>query len=300
MVTTSSEPRRHHYIPQWYLRQFGTRDEIAVFDKSTGLVEVRRPRDVAFEIGFYDIDHPDLPRTAFETVLGNVENHAANAVRKLLDQGLDSLTSDQHEDLAAFVVTLQVRVPSARPAIENHLRVRLDRIRAQLPEDELRAMAGRDLTAEEIAAVRRPSPDAALPEGVMPYGVALALGSFVDQLLTDYDWSVVEVEPAQLISCDTPLKVLSEHHDGESSFVAELPLDQSHVLLLRSGPGGPMLVERGGWDGWFLDERTGRPALNLFQKFALMKAERYVFGHPDNPLWSEIAAPGTSRADPAA
>lgn len=73
------EPRKHHYVPQWYLRQFGTKREIAVYNKRTGAFTVGNPKDVAFEVGLYDLDHPQLPRWTFEKVLSNVENNAAPA-----------------------------------------------------------------------------------------------------------------------------------------------------------------------------------------------------------------------------
>lgn len=137
------EPRKHHYVPQWYLRQFGTKREIAAYNKRTGAFSVINPKDAAFEVGLYDLDHPQLPRWAFEKVLSNVENHAAPAVRKVIRSGLSALTDEEREDIAAFVATQQLRVPSHRSALAKNLSTTLDRVRSRLTDDEIRQIAGR-------------------------------------------------------------------------------------------------------------------------------------------------------------
>ena len=59
----SQEPRRHHYVPQWYLRRFASDGKVAVFDLQAGRLRLQSPRSVALVDGLYDIDHAELPRT---------------------------------------------------------------------------------------------------------------------------------------------------------------------------------------------------------------------------------------------
>lgn len=136
------EPRKHHYVPQWYLRQFGTKHQIAAYDKRTGELSIVHPKDAAYEVGLYDLDHPDLPRWAFEKVFSNVENHGALAVRKVIGSGLEILSDAEREDVAAFVATQQLRVPSHRAAVAQNLSSTLTRIRAGLTPEEIRDIAG--------------------------------------------------------------------------------------------------------------------------------------------------------------
>jgi hypothetical protein len=282
------EPRKHHYVPQWYLRQFGTKREIAVYDKRAGTLSVMRPKDAAFEVGFYDLDHPQLPRWAFEKVLSNVENHAAPAVRKAISSGLHALTDEEREDIAAFVATQQLRVPSHRSAVAKSLSTTLDRIRARLTDDEIRQITGQDLTLKEMELIRGPSLSSAEPVGVMPYGVSVALSRFMEELLGDYRWSVLTVQPGELITSDTPVKPMTERSaDGTPSVFADVPLDPAHVLVLQTGDGGDVTAALGGADAWFRDA-TWEPSLKCFQNLNFMKAERWVFGHPDNSIWSEL------------
>lgn len=284
----TQEFRKHHYVPQWYLRQFGTKREIAVYDKRAGTLSVVRPKDAAFEIGLYDLDHPQLPRWAFEKVLSNVENHAAPAVRKAIRSGLDALTHEEREDIAAFVATQQLRVPSHRTAVARNLSTTLDRVRSRLTDEEIRQVAGRDLTPEAVELIRGPSLSSAEPPGVMPYGVSVALTQFVDELISDYRWSLLTFKLAELITSDTPVKAMTERSaDGTSSVFADVPLDPAHALVLQTGEGGDATAALGGPDAWFRDA-SGEPSLKCFQNLNFMKAERWVFGHPGNPIWQNL------------
>jgi hypothetical protein len=272
------------------LRQFGAKRQIAAYEKRTGALSIVNPKDAAFEIGLYDLDHPELPRWTFEKVLSNVENHAAPAVRKAIQNGLESLTPDEQENIAAFVATQQLRVPGHRDSVASHLSARLDRIRAHLSDDEVGHFAGRDLTPREIDLIRGPSLGTTEPPGVMAYGISIALNQFTSELLNDYRWSLLRVHPGELITSDTPVKTMTERSaDGTASVFADIPLDSSNVLVMQSGDGGTVTAERGGVDAWFR-ESDGSPSLKTFQNLNFMKADRWVFGHPDNPIWEQIAS----------
>lgn len=282
------EYRKHHYVPQWYLRQFGTKNEIASYDKQTGAFSIVHPKDAVYEVGLYDLDHPELPPWAFEKVLSNVENHGAMAVRKAISSGLNSLTNDEREDVAAFVATQYLRVPRHRPAVATNLSATLDRVRSALTVEHIREIAGRDLTSEEVELIRGPSLSEAEPPGVMPYGISLALSRFVGELLTDYRWSLIAVTPAELITSDTPVKPMTDQSsDGTKSVFADVPLDQGHVLILQTGKGGQGTERLGGPEGWFLDSDE-QPSLRTFQNLNFMKGDRWVFGHADNPIWRQL------------
>lgn len=140
----------------------------------------------------------------------------------------------------------------------------------------------------EIELIRGPSLSSAEPVGVMPYGVSVALSRFVDELLSDYRWSLFTFRPEELITSDTPVKAMTERSaDGTPSVFADVPLGPAHVLVLQTGEGGVVTADLGGPDAWFRDA-AGEPSLKCFQNLNFMKAERWVFGHPDNPIWQEL------------
>lgn len=295
-ATTEQEPRKHHFDPQWYLRRFGNRDQyrIAVYDKRTHAFGIKRPKEVAFEVGLYDIEHPDIPRWACEKVLSNVENDAAPAVVKAISTGLGALSDDEREAIAAFIATQLARVPSHRQAVLRQIDRSLAHSRSRLSDAEVRQVAGRDLTDREIEVIRGPALRPFEPCGAMAWGVGYALNRWVGELLTDYRWSLLTFDRPELITSDTPVRPISGQVSDGSPFVfVDIPLGPGHALVLQSDEGGT-ITGLGGVDDWYRDS-DGRPSLEEFQRLSIFRAERWLFGHPDNPLWEEIGASTSSR-----
>ena len=283
------EPRKHHYVPQWYLRRFGSKREIGVYDKVTGTLEVLRPKDVAYVEGLYDLDNPDLPRSAVETLLSNIENCAARAFRQLVSSGLDSLSATQREDIAAFVAAQQLRVPSHRKELMGLVHDLLTKVRAGLSDDEIRRIAHPvELTAEQLTQIRGPRQSSGDLNSLVAGGLVVMLPRFTAELLSDYRWSMITFDRPGLITSDTPVKAMTERDaTGGVSVFVDLPIDPSHALLLQTGLGGTATALRGGPDAWYRDEE-GTPSIRTFQNINFMKAERLVFGHPANPIWVDL------------
>jgi hypothetical protein len=119
-----------------------------------------------------------------------VENHAAPAVRNAIRSGLDALTHEQREDIAAFVATQQLRVPSHRTVVAKNLSTTLDRVRSRLTEDpgrwSTRQRSGgakasrirRDLTRPTICAGHSSNP--MRTPGLS--GVCVPQGGFIDDI----------------------------------------------------------------------------------------------------------------------
>ena len=283
------EPRKHHFVPQWYLRQFGSKRQIAVFDKTTGQYATSRPKNIAYVEGLYDLDHPILARTAVERLLSNIESRAAPAFRLLARQGVDALNDEQREDVAAFVAAQQLRVPSHGDALRRFVSSTLDRVRAELTDEEVYELAGDvTLTREQIDLIRGPRLGGSEPRGLVGGGVVIALRQHTAELLDDFTWTVLEFDRPELITSDTPVKAMTERDRlGRVSVFAEVPVDGSHVLVLQSGSGGTTTASRGGLDGWFR-HADGTPSLECFQNLNFLKAQRYVFGSVTNPIWSVL------------
>jgi hypothetical protein len=151
-------------------------------------------------------------------------------------------------------------------------------------------VAGRDLTGREIELIRGPTLKPFEPPGAMAWGVGYALNLWVDELLTSYRWSLFAFDPAELITSDTPVRPMGEQGiDGHPSVFADIPLDPGHALVLQTGEGGTIAAGLGEPHAWFRNA-DGQPSPKQFQKLSIYRAERWLFGHPDNPLWDEIGA----------
>jgi uncharacterized protein DUF4238 len=109
-----------HYVPKVLLRNFAepekkpSNEKIWVFDKSNSSIFPTNLRNIAAECGFYDIDGDDHP-IATESVLSELEAHAARSLRKIIEErSLSSLSSEERTWLSIFCAVQFVRVPNAR------------------------------------------------------------------------------------------------------------------------------------------------------------------------------------------
>ncbi len=104
-----SVPKRHHYLPQFYLKGFGVAGQLWVYDREKGGIRKQGPKTVAVEKGFYAVRGPDgeLDYAEVEKRLGVVESQAAPAIRKLDEGG--ALELNERYALAMFVALLKYR-----------------------------------------------------------------------------------------------------------------------------------------------------------------------------------------------
>ena len=111
-----SEPKRHHYLPEFYLAGF-TRERsrsaaFTVFDLDADEFRSQTPQATAVERFRYAVvdettGHRDM---RVEQLLGDIEGDAAPAIRKL--ENREALTQDEREALAFFCAFLHNRVPA--------------------------------------------------------------------------------------------------------------------------------------------------------------------------------------------
>jgi hypothetical protein len=104
-----------HYVPQFILRGFASgRKQVFVLDKQTGRTFKTSTRNIAAQLGFYDIEvHGDT--RSLDPLFTELEDATAIIVKAILEvRHLRLLTEDQRKTLALFVVSLMLRTDSRR------------------------------------------------------------------------------------------------------------------------------------------------------------------------------------------
>lgn len=112
------EKRRHHYIPQFYLRGFASQEtsnrrqpSLWVCDIESGSIAQRTPRNLAVEIGYYAIEtEHGLDYQTLENELARMEDQAAFALRQFLSPPVGSRGAMEPE-ISLFIAWLACRVP---------------------------------------------------------------------------------------------------------------------------------------------------------------------------------------------
>ena len=116
-----NDPIRHHYSPQFYLRQWaGVDGRLFRYHRPYDhtVVSKRSPEHTGFEDYLYTVEHGDDPQIIEKGFFSNVDNYSAPILEALsqLGPGLVTLGSghlgnDQRSDWTRFINSLQLRGP---------------------------------------------------------------------------------------------------------------------------------------------------------------------------------------------
>jgi hypothetical protein len=117
-----SEPRKHHYLPQFYLRGFPANGQsVLQIEKQTLRKYMCSIKDAAAIRDYHELDDPSYEDTnALEKSLAAIESDLATAIRRAVAVGI--ATAEVHTRLVEFVSLMRVRVPAFKAHIEEFLR----------------------------------------------------------------------------------------------------------------------------------------------------------------------------------
>jgi hypothetical protein len=122
-----SSPRRHHYLPQFYLRGFCRGNEFWIFDREKGQFRLQTPVNTTVQTDFYSFRQQDGsidPKP--ERFLATVETIAAPAIAKADEGGFLSL--EEQQAISLFAALQMVRVPDFEKRHEELRRGILERL----------------------------------------------------------------------------------------------------------------------------------------------------------------------------
>lgn len=103
-------PKRHHYLPQFYLERFCRDKILQTFDRESGLYRGQAPKNTAVIGQYYTVTDKDGNKdTAIETFLSQVEGWAKPIIDKI-DKGA-CINDEEKLNLSLFISLLYVRVP---------------------------------------------------------------------------------------------------------------------------------------------------------------------------------------------
>src|SRR5437899_457179 len=112
--------RRHHYLPQFYLRNFvgeHPKGKLWVYTKDAKSFRAASPRDLAVERDYHTMVRRDgvVDRNTMEDTVASLENIAAPVIQKIL-RGT-ALSFEDHQIFALFISQLLLRVPARRDTV---------------------------------------------------------------------------------------------------------------------------------------------------------------------------------------
>jgi hypothetical protein len=294
---TLSTPRRHHYLPQFYLAGFtpsGQKDDfLHVLDKETGKTWKSRPAGVAHQSDYYRLDEGAPDPFAFEKGLSQFEGEAAATLKAVLSQQCIP-DFDHRVTLMNLIALSAIRVPSQRNILADAQR-RLFQLTTQLmvstPEAWEALKARAKAAGHEVGNI----PYEEMRDFIMDESLYTIELSREGQILTTFKaldaiiplllnrkWSIaIAGEGAgNFICCDNPV---ARHWtiDKHPPIVPGFGLKHSYIVMPLDRKTA-LIGEWGGEEEVFETDRRGVAQLN---SLVLAAADRFVFYPNEDTPW---------------
>lgn len=104
------ESKRHHYLPQFYLKGFASANKICVYDRELNEYRIQTPVNTAIEKDYYTfIDKFGEKNKSVEKILADIEGKASPVFNKIKKQEL--ISDDEKAKMSLFLTHLIYRVP---------------------------------------------------------------------------------------------------------------------------------------------------------------------------------------------
>jgi hypothetical protein len=283
-----SDPKRHHYVPAFYLAGF-TRlrrrhDHLIVYDREKNEFRTQTPDTSAHQRFYYATEGEHGERDlSIEKFLGELEGAVKPLIDKLTHQ--DVISADERATLALFFALMHTRVPQFERSLNEV---------ADLTQKTLNRL--RYPTVEEVRATmrqignERAFPPSATPEEAfsmltgdefrfephrndtirMMLHMAIDIGGFFDQMT----WHIVHTEAgSQFVALDAPVVLLPPHDwTGERGYGFLTP---GTMTLIPLTAGCALFMENAG----AATDHSVMPdeGVHINNKGIVSHSERYVF-----------------------
>lgn len=111
-----SNPKRHHYLPEFYLKEFSREKVLFVYDRELNEYREQIPKDTVVMSHYYTLkDDKGNKNAEIETYLSHLEGNAKPIIKKLeIGKGI---YEEEKELLAIFISFLMNRVPDFEKSI---------------------------------------------------------------------------------------------------------------------------------------------------------------------------------------
>jgi hypothetical protein len=280
-----AEPRKHHYLPQFYLRGFsGNGKQIFQIEKREARGYLCSIRDAAAIRDYHNLDHDDAEDPyALEKRLSDIEDQLAKALAEVIRSGIVSDIS--HARLVEFVSLMRVRVPAFKQHIEESLRQvvrstgKILELKGKLPPPPkglVNTFAGDGITIS-ISNWK-----------CLEYMFGLASDKEILRLLASMTPSILRAPQGKvLLTCDQPVAVFNPEADPANAYGIGLAHPRTQISFPLSS--GVLLLLT--WDQDAVRERLLLPdEVNEFNRRSAVMAEALLFAPKQSEAAIEVVA----------
>lgn len=110
-------PKRHHFLPRFYLENFAENGLLAVYDRKVNEIRSQQPHNTGVIGHFYTMKDSDgRNRFEIEQILSEYEGKSKPIIDKLADGEL--ISEDERSDLAIFISFAAMRTPDVIDSVK--------------------------------------------------------------------------------------------------------------------------------------------------------------------------------------
>jgi hypothetical protein len=228
-----SDPRKHHYIPAFYLKQWAGADGcVCTMRKVRRGLHVRRlsPRGTGYKRDLYRIDNvpPEVAQSFESEFLKFTDTHACLALEKLLHRG-SAWTDKLRSAWARFILSLIFRNPENVSRIRDHI-LEMWRVGFELVRDNYDPTQNNNIPFEQFSA----------SHSIGHLEAAQFLKEIIDNEriapdLMSMRWYVMPLDKSNtmLMTSDRPLDM---PHLGSPDAYLTLPIGPRHLFIAFRRP----------------------------------------------------------------
>lgn len=284
-----SPPRKHHYLPQFYLRGF-SRDGRTLYQiqKATGKAVPGSVRDLAAKRDYHRLDSEKISdQFELERRLADFEGVLAQGLQRVLDYGI--CDTENHGCIVQLVSLFRCRVPAFKQYVEAMLRssVRsVGKIMEQKGEFELPPHLEEPLSFDNLSIE--------ISNWIcLRFMFLQAVDPGIRQVLASMNHEILEAPSGtEFITCDQPVALFNprarpsdEYGVGLATPETELSLPLSRDRILRLS-----------WTKEVEPKRVlSSSEVDEFNRRALIMATSYLFCSDDSVLNHDLLAANRER-----
>lgn len=306
-----SVARRHHVVPQFYLRGFAEDEKLRTVRLPGDQRFTQVVRKAASETDFYTLEGHEDGADAFEKALASIEGEASRVFDSVVN-GVWPLAVGDRTALAYFVALQAVRGPEQRRNME-HVLAQKARIEIGFNgkagvKGWFKRNRGIDLTDEQAemawAQATQPSGPPIRVAPILHIKQMVALAEDLLKYISGRPWSLVQFDRRSLITSDAPVGLVRHAAEPDpwmgvgfmTAWGITFPLTRKLGILM----GDPMVFVdevpvEAVRDGQLDTRQFGTTALEKFFNYhTTASASEWLFHHPDDDRFVPTELPDPS------
>lgn len=300
-MAESKLPKKHHYVPQFYLKGFSMdKNNLWVLNKKSDdnqNIKKITTKAIAFENNFYTYKSIDKTKETLEDLFCQMERLASDVIKKISDG--HEINQQEKADLSVFISFLWLRTPKSKKRMNDmttnlHEQISRKSI-AMTPNENLKEFfkkRGKDLSDKEIDELKEFATDEKKSKFTLNipqnYWIKemLQLGMDISPAFQICDWEFcVSDKPFAFITSDNPFMLIPSKPvdpfyglglltDGAKKVI---PLNSKICLVMHEPKENPQNKYR----------EVDKDYFRMINNFTYKNAQRFVFS-PDEGKLSKI------------